>query len=99
MRFLEERRLGQTPEQALENTIVTSGRSILFTALTLGAGFAALSFSQLQPVASLGQMMVFTVLAVGLSSLTLLPAMCLQFLRDPVKKPIFTSSANEGATL
>ncbi len=99
VRFLEERRLGQTPEQALEKTIVTSGRSILFTALTLGAGFAALSFSQLQPVSSLGQMMVFTVLAVGLSSLTLLPAMCLQFLRDPVKKPILASSTNEGATL
>ncbi len=95
VRFLEERRLGQTPEQALENTIVTSGRSILFTALTLGAGFAALSFSQLQPVASLGQMMVFTVLAVGLSSLTLLPAMCLQFLRDPVQKPVLSVSATD----
>ncbi len=93
VRFLEERRLGKTPEEALETTIITSGRSILFTALTLGAGFAALSFSQLQPVSSLGQMMVFTVLAVGISSLTLLPAMCLQFLRDPNKKPILASSA------
>ena len=93
VRFLEERRLGNNPEQALENTIITSGRSILFTALTLGAGFAALSFSQLQPVASLGQMMVFTVLAVGVSSLTLLPAMSLQFLRDPIKERTLTASA------
>ncbi len=93
VRFLEERRLGNSPERALENTVVTSGRSILFTALTLGAGFAALSFSQLQPVASLGQMMVFTVLAVGVSSLTLLPAMSLQFLRDPVKPRTLAASA------
>jgi uncharacterized protein len=85
VRFLEERKLGNTPEQSLENTIMSSGRSILFTALTLGAAFAALSFSKLQPVASLGQMMVFTVLAVGISSLSLLPAMSLQFLGDAVK--------------
>lgn len=93
VRFLEERRLGNTPEMALEHTLVTSGRSILFTALTLGAGFAALSVSQLQPVASLGQMMVFTVLAVGVSSLSLLPAMCLQFLSEPTKKRALVSSA------
>ena len=93
VRFLEERRLGNTPEIALEHTLVTSGRSILFTALTLGAGFAALSVSQLQPVASLGQMMVFTVLAVGVSSLSLLPAMCLQFLSEPTKKRALRSSA------
>jgi uncharacterized protein len=80
VRFLEERRKGIAVKEALENTLVTSGRSILYTALTLGAGFAALSFSQLQPVAALGQLMVFTVLAVGVSSLTLLPAMSLQFL-------------------
>lgn len=80
VRFLEELRKGFSPKLALENTLVTSGRSILYTALTLGAGFAALSFSQLQPVANLGQLMVFTVLAVGVSSLTLLPAMSLQFL-------------------
>ena len=93
VRFLEERRTGHSPELALENTLVTSGRSILFTAFTLGAGFAALSFSKLQPVASLGQMMVFTVLAVGVSSLTLLPAMSLQFLSGPTKKRALVSSA------
>jgi uncharacterized protein len=93
VRFLEERQRGLDAKHALENTLVTSGRSILFTALTLGAAFAALSFSQIQPVASLGQMMVFTVLAVGISSLTLLPAMSLQFLRDPIKKKVLVSSA------
>lgn len=88
VRFLEERRKGIDVKEALENTLVTSGRSILYTALTLGAGFAALSFSQLQPVAALGQLMVFTVLAVGVSSLTLLPAMSLQFLsRERPRNP------------
>jgi uncharacterized protein len=95
VRYLEELRSGLDSKHALENTLMTSGRSILFTALTLGAGFAALSFSKLQPVSSLGQMMVFTVLAVGVSSLSLLPAMSLQFLSGPVKKPALVANATD----
>jgi uncharacterized protein len=93
VRYLEELRSGLDSKHALENTLMTSGRSILFTALTLGAGFAALSFSKLQPVSSLGQMMVFTVLAVGVSSLSLLPAMSLQFLSGSKKKPSLVANA------
>ncbi|HNQ99676.1 MAG TPA: MMPL family transporter, partial [Trueperaceae bacterium] len=61
----------------------SSGRSILFTALTLGAGFAAMIFSQFVPVRTLGTLMAFTVVSVGTASLTLLPAACLVFLRNP----------------
>ena len=83
VRYMEDRRRGLSPERAVEASISTSGRSILFTSLTLGGGFATLAFSQFVPVADLGKLMVFTVFAVGLASLTLLPAACLLFLRNP----------------
>lgn len=83
VRYMEERREGAAPENAMSNAILSSGRSILFTALTLGAGFAAMIVSQFVPVRTLGSLMAFTVLSVGTASLTLLPAACLTFLRNP----------------
>jgi predicted RND superfamily exporter protein len=85
VRYMEDRRKGLTPEQAVEEAVATSGRSIVYTSLTLGGGFAALTFSTFVPVATLGTLMIFTVFAVGIASLTILPAACLVFLRNPVK--------------
>jgi predicted RND superfamily exporter protein len=86
VRYMEDRRKGLSPEKAIETAVATSGRSILFTSLTLGSGFAALAFSKFVPVAGLGGLMVFTVFAVGGASLTLLPAACLLFLRNPYSR-------------
>lgn len=83
VRYMEDRRKGLSPELSIEAALATSGRSILFTSLTLAGGFAALSFSRFVPVADLGKLMIFTVFAVGAASLTLLPAACLIFLRNP----------------
>lgn len=83
VRYMEERRAGQAPEAAMTTTLLSSGRSILFTALTLGAGFAAMIISEFVPIRTLGSLMAFTVLSVGTASLTLLPAACLVFLRNP----------------
>jgi uncharacterized protein len=85
VRYMEDRRKGLSPEKAIEEAVATSGRSIVYTSLTLGGGFAALTFSTFVPVATLGKLMIFTVFAVGLASLTILPAACLVFLRNPVK--------------
>jgi uncharacterized protein len=85
VRYMEDRRKGLTPEKAIEEAVATSGRSIVYTSLTLGGGFASLTFSTFVPVATLGKLMIFTVFAVGIASLTLLPAACLVFLRNPVK--------------
>jgi hydrophobe/amphiphile efflux-3 (HAE3) family protein len=84
VRYMEDRRRGLTPEEAIEMALYTSGRSILFTALTIGGGFTALTLSQFIPVATLGSMMVATVVIVGIATLTLLPAACVLFLRNPV---------------
>ncbi len=85
VRYMEDRRKGLPPELAIEEAVATSGRSIVYTSFTLGGGFAALTFSHFVPVATLGKLMIFTVFAVGAASLTILPAACLIFLRNPIK--------------
>ena len=86
VRYMEDRRNGLEPEAAMEQAILTSGRSIFYTALTLGVGFVALTFSDFVPIQTLGRLMTFTVVTVGVASLTLLPAACLVFLRNPQRK-------------
>ncbi len=86
VRYMEDRRNGLEPEAAMTSAILTSGRSIFFTALTLGAGFSALMFSDFVPIQTLGKLMSFTVITVGITSLTLLPAAVLVFLRNPQGK-------------
>jgi hydrophobe/amphiphile efflux-3 (HAE3) family protein len=83
VRYMEERRNGLEPEEAMAETLVSTGRAIFFTALTLGAGFAPLMLGSLLPIQALGRLMVITVVSVGVASLTLLPAACLTFLRNP----------------
>src|SRR5690606_33298243 len=83
VRYMEERRAGQAPEAARTITLLSSRRRILFTALPLGAGFAARIICGFVPIRTLGSLMALTVLSVGTASLTLLPAACLVFLRDP----------------
>ena len=83
VRYMEERRRGADPETAIEHALFTSGRQIVFTALTLGAGFGALIFADFVPVSTLGALMVVTVALVGLSTLTLLPAVTLVAFRNP----------------
>ncbi len=83
VRYMEERRHGHDPEAAVVHTLYSTGRQILFTALTLGAGFGALAFANFVPVATLGRLMLLTVALVGVATLTLLPAASLKFLRNP----------------
>src|SRR5690606_7337441 len=68
VRYMEERRRGHAPEPAIQRSLLSSGRQILFTALTLGAGFGALAFASFVPVATLGRLMLLTVGLVGLAT-------------------------------
>ncbi len=86
VRYMEERRHGHAPEPAIRRTLLSAGRQILFTALTLGAGFGALAFASFVPVATLGGLMLLTVTLVGVATLTLLPAASLTFLRNPLSR-------------
>jgi len=84
VRYMEDRKAGLSPEDAITMALTTSGRSIFFTALTIGGGFLALMFGEMLPVSTLGGVMVMTVVIVGVATLTLLPAACVVFLRNPV---------------
>jgi uncharacterized protein len=95
VRYLEELRAGHQPEYAMSQAMFTSGRSISFTALTLGAGFLPLAFASFVPVSTLGILMVFTVMIVGLASLTLLPAACLIFLRSFGSSPVLVAQSTD----
>ena len=85
VRYMEECRKGCEPEVAMDKSILSSGRAIFFTAITLGAGFLPLVFGSVTPIQNLGSFMVFTAVAVGVASLTVLPAACLIFLRNTNK--------------
>ncbi|MDE0098591.1 MAG: MMPL family transporter [Truepera sp.] len=94
VRYMEERRRGLEPGAAMEEAMVSSGRAIFFTALTLGAGFAPLMLGGIVPIQRLGTLMVVTVVSVGVASLTLLPAACLTFLRNPQgRRPVAAQGA------
>ena len=97
VRYMEERRRGLNPEEAITHSLFTSGRQILFTALTLGAGFAALAFASFVPVATLGGLMLLTVALVGAATLTLLPAASLTVLRNPHSRFQGTSEVTQHA--
>ncbi len=97
VRYMEERRRGLNPEEAITQSLFTSGRQILFTALTLGAGFAALAFASFVPVATLGGLMLLTVALVGAATLTLLPAASLTVLRNPHSRFQGTSEVTQHA--
>lgn len=92
VRYMEDRKRGLNPEDAIVTALATSGRSVFFTAFTLGGGFLALTFSQMVPVSTLGGVMVLTVMIVGVCTLTILPAACLVFLRNPIKSSISQES-------
>lgn len=85
VRYMEERREHE-PEPAMARSLTSAGRQVLFTALTLGAGFGALTFATFVPVATLGSLMLVTVALVGITTLTVLPAAALTYLREPFRK-------------
>lgn len=84
VRYMEDRRRRLPPEEAIVTALTTSGRSIFYTALTLGGGFVTLTLSQFMPVSNLGIVMGVTVVIVGVATLTILPAACILFLRNPI---------------
>lgn len=64
-------------DRAMHDTLKEVGRPIFFTSLTIGLGFAVLAFSNFQPTAVFGGMMVLTMLAALVGDLILLPSLML----------------------
>ncbi len=76
-RFREERRAGHHPEKALYRTLTTTGRGIVFNALSVVTGFAVLLISNFLPVKFFGFLVVVCISACLIGALVLLPAICL----------------------
>ncbi|WP_062214509.1 MMPL family transporter [Streptomyces sp. NBRC 109706] len=73
-RYREELRSG-TPEQALRTTMVTAGRTVSFSAVTVAVVLAGLLFFPLQAVRSLAYGGIITALLSAVAALTVLPAL------------------------
>jgi RND superfamily putative drug exporter len=73
-RFRDELVLGRDPEQAVANTVATSGRAILVSALVVAVGFFGLTLSGISMLSSLGIGGSIVTTVSLLVALTLLPA-------------------------
>lgn len=71
-------------QRAIEETLSTSGAAILLSSITTFTGFSALLFAQLLGTQRLGLALAFSILAVMLVSLTLVPALLSLTLRKHV---------------
>jgi len=76
-RYRQERRQGLEPDEAVMRTLVTSGRGIVFNALSVVVGFAVLLISSFLPVKFFGILVVVSITACLVGALALLPALCL----------------------
>jgi diguanylate cyclase (GGDEF)-like protein len=73
VRFNREFQKDLDDKRALKETIAHIGRPIIFTTLTISAGFFILAFSGFKPTAIFGAMMVITMLSALVGDLILLP--------------------------
>ena len=78
-RYRDERRAGQEPVAAVTTTLMTTGRGIIFNALSVVIGFAVLMASSFLPIRFFGILVVISVGACLFGALVLLPAICLVF--------------------
>lgn len=76
-RYRQERREGLEPNDAVMRTLVTSGRGIVFNALSVVVGFAVLLISSFLPVNFFGVLVVVSITACLVGALALLPALVL----------------------
>ena len=90
-RYRLERQNGLISQEAVKKTLITTGRGIVFNALSVIFGFVALLFSSFLPVRFFGFLVVVSIFTCLIGALVLIPALCLVF------KPKFLEPRNSGA--
>ncbi len=78
-RYKEERKAGLRYIHAIKKTLTTTGRGIIFNALSVIVGFTALLFSSFLPVQFFGFLVVVSIFSCLIGALVLVPALCLVF--------------------
>jgi uncharacterized protein len=76
-RYRDERRLGLAPEAAVERTLTTTGRGIVFNGLSVVIGFVVLVISAFYPVRFFGLLVAISITASLLGALVVLPAIAI----------------------
>ncbi len=76
-RYREERQNGLNYEEATKKTLLTTGRGIIFNALSVIFGFTVLFFSAFQPIQFFGMSIVLSVASCLVGALVLIPSLCL----------------------
>lgn len=74
-RFKKERKLGHSHEEAAHITLTTTGRGIIFNALSVVIGFLALTLSNFAPLRFFGALVVISITTCLLSALILIPSL------------------------
>jgi len=73
-RYRYEIERGRTVESAIDITMNTAGRAIIYNALAISAGFLVLVPSQFSVISQMGILVAVDMLTIALSALTFLPA-------------------------
>ncbi|MCK8827521.1 MMPL family transporter [Natroniella acetigena] len=89
-KYSQEREKSDDLELVCRNTLLSSGKAIIFNALSVAAGFAVLLFSNFNPLVDLGLLVAITMLTSSLAAMTILPALLNIF------KPKFISRQKSG---
>ena len=76
-RFREERQNGLDPEEAAKKTLTTTGRGIVFNALSVIVGFVVLFTSSFMPVRFFGFLVIVSISSCLIGALILIPALCI----------------------
>ena len=77
VRYSREIRKDLNRNRALNETLKSVGRPIIFTSLIIGIGFSVLMLSHFQPTSTFGMMMVITIIAALVGDLFILPTLML----------------------
>ena len=78
-RYRDERRAGRDAEEAVFQTLTTTGRGIIINALSVAVGFAIMLVSSFMPVRNFGYLVVVSITACLAGALILMPALVLLF--------------------
>ncbi len=78
-RYREERKQNRLPREAIITTITTTGRGIIFNALSVIVGFVVLIISSFTPIRFFGILVVVSILSCLIGALVILPALLLRF--------------------
>ncbi|MCK4879853.1 MAG: outer membrane lipoprotein-sorting protein [Bacteroidales bacterium] len=78
-RYREERRQNRPATEAVITTITTTGRGIIFNALSVIVGFVVLIISSFTPIRFFGVLVLVSILSCLVGALVILPAIVLRF--------------------